>query len=206
MILPKLHLTTDDRIVSLDGFVDLANKVARSGTLALHLRAPNLGGRRLLELARRLREALKGTRSLLFINDRVDLALAINAQGVHLPKRGIPLEAVRSLVSPGTFLGRSTHSPEAARVALAQGADYVFLGPIFETASHPNRPPLGLEAIERSLPGRVIAIGGITPERAAQCIAAGAYGVAVIRAVWEAEDPGAAAEAILLSLAEGREA
>ncbi|GBD31542.1 MAG: putative thiamine-phosphate synthase 2 [Gemmatimonadales bacterium] len=200
MILPRLHLITDDRIALRDDFIETAATVARSGALALHLRASELGGRRLLALARQLRDALKDTRTLLFINDRVDLALAVGAHGVHLPERGMPLDAARSLLSAGTFLGRSAHSAEDARAAFAQGADYVFLGPIFETASHPGRSPLGLEAIRGSLPGRVIAIGGITPERAAQCIRAGAYGVAVIRAVWEAEDPGAAAEAILLSL------
>lgn len=202
MILPRLHLTTDDRIVSRDGFVDAAARVAGSGALALHLRAPSLGGRRLFDLARRIRLALEDTRSLLFINERVDLALAVGAHGVHLPEHGIPLEAARSLVRTPTFVGRSVHSAEDARLTFARGADYVFLGPIFETASHPHRSPLGLEAIEQSLPGRVIAIGGITPQRAAECIGAGAYGVAVIRAVWDSPDPAAAAEAILLSLAE----
>ncbi len=204
MILPRLHLTTDDRIASREGFVDAAARVASSGALALHLRGPSLGGRRLFDLARRMRLALEDTSSLLFINDRVDLALAVKAHGVHLPEQGIPLEAARSLVRGPTFVGRSVHSAEDARLALARGADYVFLGPIFGTASHPDRSPLGLEAIEQSLPGRVIAIGGITPERVADCIGAGAYGVAVIRAVWDSSDPAAAVEAILLSLARVR--
>jgi thiamine-phosphate pyrophosphorylase len=200
VILPKLHVTTDDRIVSQEGFLQAASRVVRSGALALHLRAPNLAGGRWIQVARQIREAVEDTRSLLFVNDRVDVALAVAAHGVHLPEQGIPLEAARRLLPTRIFLGCSVHSPEDARAAFSRGADYVFLGPIFQTASHPDRQPLGLEVIERSLPGRVIAIGGITAERAAQCIRAGAYGVAVIGAVWEAEHPAAAAEAILLSL------
>lgn len=200
MILPRLHITTDDEIVSRERFLDIAAALARSGALALHLRARNLGGRQLFQLARRLQEALENTSSVLFINDRVDVALAVRAQGVHLPQGGLPPAAVRSLVGAATPIGISVHSAEDARDAFSRGADYVFLGPIFETASHPGIPPLGLGAIERSQPGRVIAIGGITAARAAECVRAGAYGVAVIRAVWEAEDPAAAAQEILLSL------
>ncbi len=79
------------------------------------------------------------------------------------------------------------------------GADYVFLGPIWETSSHPGVPGLGLEAIAAARPARVIAIGGVTPARAAACLEAGAWGVAAISALWLADDPGAAAEAFLLS-------
>jgi thiamine-phosphate diphosphorylase len=98
------------------------------------------------------------------------------------------------------LVGRSTHGAEEARAAAADGADYVFLGPIWPTPSHPGRPGIGVESIRQAVPARVIAIGGVTPERAAACIDAGAWGVAAISALWLAEDPAAAAAELLLCL------
>lgn len=200
MILPKLHVPTEERILLRSDFLELARRVARSPEVALHLRGRTLGGRRLWELALALAAELRPTGAALFVNDRVDVALAAKAPGVHLPSQGMPITAARSLLGGQVFIGRSVHSPAEARAAFAEGADYVFLGPIWETTSHPQSRPLGLEAIERALPGRIVAIGGITPERAAECLRAGAYGVAAISALWDAPDPAAAAEGMLLSL------
>lgn len=200
MILPRLHLPTEDRILLRSDFLERAGELARSPEVALHLRGRTLSGRRLWELALALAAKLRSSGAALFVNDRVDVALAVKATGVHLPSQGMPIAAARSLLGEQIFIGRSVHSPAEARAAFAEGADYVFLGPLWLTASHPQSQPLGLGAIERSLPGRVIAIGGVTAERAAECLRAGAYGVAAISALWEAPDPGAAAQAMLLSL------
>jgi thiamine-phosphate pyrophosphorylase len=194
-----LHVVTNDAIAQLPDLAARARAVAQAGAVALHARAPGFDGRVLLELARTLETAVAGTDSLLLVNDRVDVARVLGARGVHLPASGLPVAEARRLLGPGALIGRSTHSPEEARQAHADGADYVFLGPIWETASHPGRMSLGPEAIGQCGPARVIAIGGVTPERAPLCRAAGAFGVAAISAVWNAADPGGAAREMLLS-------
>lgn len=195
-------MVTDDAIARRPDVAFRARALARAGPLALHARAPGLDGRELLELARALATAVTGSDSLLFVNDRVDVARAVRSRGVHLPAGGLPVAFARHILGPGALIGRSAHSPDEARRAQAEGADYVFLGPIWETASHPGRMPLGPESITQCAPARVIAIGGVTAQRAPVCRDAGAYGVAVISAVWEAPDPGGAAEEILLSFHE----
>ena len=198
-LLPVVHVVTNDDIAHRPDLGARARAVAQAGAIGLHARAPRLEGRALLDLARTLQNAVAGTHSLLLINDRVDIARVVKAQGVHLPAEGLPVAEARRLLGPGVLVGRSTHSPEEARQAHAEGADYVFLGPIWETASHPGTRPLGPDAIAQCAPARVIAIGGITPQRAALCREAGAYGVAVISAVWNAPDPGGVVGEILLS-------
>jgi thiamine-phosphate pyrophosphorylase len=200
--LPRLHVITNDGLARRPGIAALAAQAAAAGPLALHARAPGLGGRACWALALALRDAARETAALVFVNDRLDVARATGAAGLQLPAGGLPPAAARALLPPGVLIGRSAHDPGAARAAHADGADYVVLGPIWETTSHPGRAGLGLEAIGRAAPARVIAIGGITnPERARACRAAGAYGIAVIRAVWEDPDPGGAARRMLLCLA-----
>lgn len=198
--LPRLHAVTDDATARLTDLDTRARAVAALGDVALHARGPSLDGRLLLELARRLRDAARGTKALLFVNDRLDVARIAGADGAQLPGGGLPLPAARALLGPDVLIGRSVHSAAEALEAHADGADYVFLGPIWETASHPGVTPLGPDAIARAAPARVIAIGGITAARAPLCRAAGAHGVAAISAIWRAADPGGAAREMLLSL------
>jgi len=164
---------------------------------------------RLAEKANRLQPKAQGAAqrfseagARVIINDRVDVAIIAGASGVHLPEQGLPTEGARRLLGPASWIGRSVHSAEAARAAAADGADYVMLGPIWETASHPGRLGIGLEAIAEANPARVIAIGGVTPERIAPCLSAGAYGVAAVSALWNGPDLRSAAQAMLLSLSE----
>lgn len=191
---------TDDAIARLPDLAAPARAVATAGAVALHARGPGLEGRAFLDLARTLHAAVEGTASRLCVNDRIDVARIVHAWGVHLPSAGLPVAEARRLLGAEAVIGKSVHSAEQARQAQAEGADYVFLGPIWETASHPGVAGLGPEVIADGAPARVIAIGGITPERARACAAAGAYGVAVISAVWRASDPGGVVRAILLSL------
>ncbi len=100
------------------------------------------------------------------------------------------------------MIGRSTHGVREARAALRDGADYVFLGPVWPTPSHPEREPLGVGPLREVADLPVIAIGGITPARAAECREAGAYGVAAVSAIWHAADPGVAARALLAAVAD----
>lgn len=198
--LPRVHAVTDDRVAALPRLVELAHAVAAAGRVGIHLRASALSGAALFDLARRLRGALDGTASDLLVNDRADIARLCGAAGVHLPGEGLPAAAARDMLPAGSWIGRSVHSAEEARRAAAEGSDYVFLGPIWETPAHPRRAPLGPEAIEMAQPARVIAIGGVTAARVSVCREAGAYGVAAIRAIWDAPEPKAAVERMLLSL------
>ncbi len=203
MILPRLHVVTNDHVARLPGLSAQAHALARAGLLAMHARAPGFEGRALLDLAQTLREAVSSTSALLFVNDRLDIARVCGAHGVHLPAGGLPTPRARQLLGPDVMIGRSAHGPDEARAAHAEGADYVFLGPIWATSSHPRGArPLGPGAIAAAHPARVIAIGGVTPERARLCRAAGAYGVAAISAIWQATDPGGAAAEMLLPFTE----
>lgn len=191
--LPRLHVVTADHVVRLSDLAARARAIARAGRPALHARA-RLDGKRLVAFA----EALALARAPLFVNDRADVARALDAQGLHLPAGGLPIAAARRLVGD-RWVGRSAHSPDEAKGAMEDGADYVFLGPIWQTTSHPDRAPLGLHAIGAAAPARVVAIGGITPERVRECMDAGAYGVAVLSAVWNAEDPGSVVARMMVS-------
>jgi thiamine-phosphate pyrophosphorylase len=198
--LPHLHAITDERIARRPDLDDLARDLAAAGgaDLALHARGRALTGLEHYELAERL-TVYPSTR--LFVNDRLDIALALNAEGVQLGHAGLPPRAARQL-NPRWWIGRSVHDVPGAEAARAEGADYLVVGPVYATATHPDRAPLGLERLRDiarlGLP--VIAIGGVTAARAGEVKAAGAYGVAAIRALWDAAEPGAAARQMLEEL------
>ena len=131
------------------------------------------------------------------MNDRVDLALAVGADGVHLGQDDLPAKAARPLLRPGMILGISTHSVAQARAAQADGADYIAVGSMFATRSKADFELVGTDLL-RKLRGEIrvplIGIGGITHDNVREVIAAGADGVAVISAVCAADDPRAAAQ------------
>lgn len=145
----------------------------------LQLRAPGMAARALEEEARHL-VAAAGVPVL--ISSRCDVALATGAAGVNLPEQDIPVADARRLVGERT-VGRSVHSLESALEAERAGADFVIFGPVFESESHPGLSAVGLEALAalaRSVHIPVVAIGGVTEERVAECMAAGAAGYAAI--------------------------
>ena len=193
--LPRLHAITDERIARRPDLVEIAGELAKGGgsELAFHARGRELTGLEHYELAGRLAVRPPGR---LFVNDRLDVALAVPCAGVHLGHGSLPVDAARGL-NPLWWIGRSVHGLAEAEAATLSGADYLVVGPVFETASHPERSPLGLEKLEAiveavgELP--VIAIGGITAERVQDVRRRGAYGVAAIRALWDDGDPAAAA-------------
>jgi thiamine-phosphate pyrophosphorylase len=118
------------------------------------------------------------------VSDRVDLALAVGAAGVNLPEAGLGVADARTLLGPGPLVGRSAHSLEGVGAAAADGADFVLLGPIFPTPTHPGSPGLGLEMLAHAAaasPIPVLAIGGVDREGARLCLEAGAAGYAAIR-------------------------
>ena len=197
--LPRLHAVTDNSILALTNFSDLALALCLGNDVALHIRSGKLGGRRLTEVALQTKAACHSHGTLVLVNDRADVARAAGVDGIHLPSAGLPLSTARSLLGEDALIGRSTHSIAEAREAAKEGVDYVFLGPIWPTRSHPDREPLGTAALAAVEQVPVIAIGGVEPERVPLAIDAGAYGVAAISSLWHTPDPRAAAESMLLS-------
>lgn len=165
----------------------------RAGVGAVQLREKDLDGRPLYERARDLAARCRAAGAKLAVNDRLDVALAVDADGVHLPANGLPAAVVRPLAG-GRWIGASVHSLD--ELERARSADFVVFGPVYETPSkRAFGPPQGLERLaeivrQASVP--VVAVGGIVPERVAGVIAAGAAGVAVIGAILDADDPAGA--------------
>jgi thiamine-phosphate pyrophosphorylase len=166
------------------GFDAWLEQVATAGVDAVQLREKHLDDRSLFELARRARERLPPEVSLL-VNGRADVALAAEADGVHLPSSGLPAGPLRCRFGARLLIGRSTHSPAEVAAAREDGADYVTFGPVYTTPSKAayGSPP-GLEGLRRAaavgLP--VLALGGVDAEHLAEVAAAGAAGAAGIRA------------------------
>jgi thiamine-phosphate diphosphorylase len=195
--LPRLHAITDERIARRPDLDDVANALSDGAAehLAFHARGQSLSGRESFELASRL-AAYPPAR--LFVNDRLDVALATRAAGVQLGRGSLRPEDARRC-DPEWWIGVSVHDLNEAESARDAGADYLLAGPVFATASHPDRKPIGLMRLEEiiALGVKVIAIGGITVERAREVTATGAWGVAAIRALWDAPDPKAAARSLV---------
>ena len=197
--LPRLHAVTNDAVLALPDYAARARAIAQAGPVALHVRSSTAGGRRLGEIAASMRRRCPSIECCIFVNDRADVARAVGADGVHLPSAGLTVAEARSIVGRTMWIGCSAHETAEVARAAREGADYVFLGPIWRTSSHPDRAPIGPEAISADAGIRVIAIGGVTPERVRECIQRGAYGVAIISAIWFATDAGSAAQRMLLS-------
>jgi thiamine-phosphate pyrophosphorylase len=173
----------------------------------VQLREKEWASGRLLPLAERLRRRCQAAGATFIVNDRVDLALVLEADGVHLGQDDLPAGAARPLLRPGMLLGVSTHSAEQARTAQGAGADYVAVGSIFPTRTKAAFELVGPRLL-RELRGTIrvplIAIGGITAANAGEAIQAGADGVAVISAVCGAADAEAATRALLAAVRAAR--
>ncbi len=215
----QLYLISDRRLVAPRDLAEVCDEVlgalARDPSavrVALQLREKDLGGRELYQLAMALRLICTRHGAYLIVNDRIDVALAAEADGVHLPADSIAIADARRLVGTSRFVGVSTHSAAEAADAAAAGADFVVFGPVWPPLSKPGYGPArgaeGLGAACRAAAGMALyALGGVTAERAAQLLGApggagaadgGARpaGVAVIGAVFGADDPVAAALAL----------
>jgi thiamine-phosphate pyrophosphorylase len=164
----EAYLVTDRRLASYEFLGRLIREAAAAGVDRIQIRESDLGGRALLRLAREALEAVRGTRATVFLHDRLDVALAAFAHGVHLDRTGLPVEAVRRFGGEDLVLGVSAGTVEEAVEAEGQGADYLFFGPIFPCSSRSALPsPPGipkLEAVLRRVRIPVYAAGGIGPE------------------------------------------
>ena len=189
-------LVTDRRATGDRDLVAVVDAALDAGLPAVQLREKDLPGHPLLALAEELRAATTRAGALLFVNDRIDVAIAVGADGVHLGGGSVPVTVARGLVGPDALIGVSTHAPGEAPA----GADFAFFGPVWET---PGKTAVGTERLAeavRAAPLPVLAIGGVTPARMAAVRAAGAAGVAVLRAILAAPDVARATRELLAAL------
>ena len=199
----SLYLITD-RTAAPRPPVDVVEECLAAGLRAVQLREKDLEARDLLGLADTLREATQRHGARLIVNDRADVALAARADGVQRTHASLPVSALRRITPAGFLVGASVHSEADARDAVAQGADFVVFGPVYDTPSKRRYgPPQGLaalEAVARAVDRPVLAVGGLRPERVSEVLAAGAAGVAVIGAIYAAARPADATKAFLDAL------
>jgi thiamine-phosphate pyrophosphorylase len=189
----RMYLITDRKAlapgISMNAAVEQA---LRGGVRAVQLREKDLGIRDLLGVAYAVREVTRRYNAMLFVNGRVDVALAVGADGVHLGAADIPVQAARKAAGESVLIGASAHSVQEVRKAEQEGADFVTLGPIYETPSKLRYgKPIGIQPLLKLREGvsvPVFAIGGIRRDRVEEVLDAGAFGVAVISAVFASDD------------------
>ncbi|MBK9922665.1 MAG: thiamine phosphate synthase [Elusimicrobia bacterium] len=179
-------------------YFDMVSKACAGGADAIQLRDKSLSARELLRVAKTLQSVCDHTGALFVLNDRVDVALAADVDGVHVGQEDLPVRHARALLGHRKLIGCSTHSTAQALAAVGDGADYISCGPIFATPTKPDYVPVGLDLVKeyRALLRIPVAIGGLDESNVAAAAAAGADRVAVVRGVCGAEDIEGAARRI----------
>jgi thiamine-phosphate pyrophosphorylase len=195
----RLYFVTDRKQTAGRSLVDVVHAALDGGVRAVQLREKDLAAGELYHLAMQLRKVTERYDARLLINDRLDVALAVDADGIHLGQTSFPVSIARRLLGPGKLIGVSTHS--LAEITAATGADFIVFGPVYFTPSKAAYgEPQGIdrlrEAVERSAVP-VFAIGGINVERISDVLTTGAFGVAMISAISAAPDPTQAARDLL---------
>jgi len=186
-----LYLIADRTACRGRPLLEVVETAIAAGVRWIQYREKALTRRARYEEARRLRELTRRAGAVLVINDELDLAVAVEADGLHLGQDDLPLAVARPHIGAGRFIGVSTHTLQEAEAAAEGGADYLAVGPIFATAAKPARAPVGCDAIRRVraiTPLPIVAIGGITHENVAEVIRAGANSAAMISALCGADD------------------
>lgn len=204
---PSLYVILDRAAASGRDLMELLDAVIAGGARMVQLREKTWPSGQILPLALRLRARCREASVTFVMNDRVDLGVALEADGVHVGQDDLPPRLVRPLLRPGMILGVSTHSVEQARRAEADGADYIAVGAMFPTQTKPEFELVGpalVRAVRPEVRVPLVGIGGITPQNVGDVIRAGADGVAVISAVSAAPDPAAASAHFLDAIARAR--
>jgi len=195
-----LYLVTDNRLSRGRSCAQVVQAALRGGVTIVQYREKSATTRRMIEEARELLRRCRQAGVPFIVNDRVDVALAVDADGVHVGQDDMPAALARSLIGPKKILGVSAGTTEEARQAEADGADYVGASPVFATPTKTDAPPAigvdGLRALASAVRIPVVAIGGMNAENAAVIRSAGAAGVAVVSAIVSAPDVEAAARAV----------
>lgn len=196
----SLYLVTDRSLARGRTTVEVVREAIAGGVTCVQLREKICGSREFLDQARALRNLLRGTGVPLVINDRVDIALAVGADGVHLGQHDMPIADARRLGPASWIIGVSAESVEDAIRAEAEGADYIGVSPVFSTSTKTDTAPaLGLEGLRQirvAVKSPLVAIGGIQLANAVAVLRAGADGLAVVSAIVSADSPHAAARAL----------
>jgi len=204
--LPRLYAIVDPLDTGRDP-VALAEMMLAAGARLLQLRRKGASSRELLALATRIAPTARRAGALFLVNDRPDIARAVDADGVHLGEQDLPIDAARRVLGRDRIVGLSTHDVDAARAAVAAGADYIGIGPVYETTSKAGAlAPRGIELVRAARAAvrcPLVAIGGITPANVADVLAAGADSVAMIAALVRADDPSVAVREALAAVSRG---
>lgn len=205
----SLYLITDRSILPPGSSLPEAVREALEGGVeCVQLREKDLSPDSLFSLALELRHLTRRFGAKLLINDRADVALACDADGVHLTATSLPIAAVRKIVGPERLIGVSAHRPDEIAKAAGQGADFATFGPVYFTPSKAAYgPPVGLEKLGEACRGAllpVFALGGVKLERLDEILAAGAAGVALISAILSFPDPRGQAQSFLQRLSKPR--
>lgn len=198
----SLYLITDrHQLASGHTLISAVEAALQGGVRAVQLREKDLSDDQLLPLARELRALTRSYRARLLVNDRLAVALAVEADGVHLGGHSLPTRDVRQRIGQTMLIGVSTHSLADIATAERQGADFVTFGPVYATPSKVSfGPPQGLNALAaacQASPLPVFALGGINRRNASAALATGAHGIALISAILASPTPKSAAETFL---------
>lgn len=204
-----VYVIIDDEFGRGRDLVEMAQACIRGGAGMMQLRCKDCSDQRFYELACSIRQITADSAVPFIVNDRVDIALAANADGVHVGQDDLPASVARTLLGSGKLVGVSAATPREARQAVAAGASYLGVGAVFATGTKPDAgSPIGpdaIAAVRSACPLPIVGIGGISPEKAHLVIEAGADGVAVVSAVMGDSDP-QAATARLVEIVRGAKA
>lgn len=196
-------VTNSDQFESEDAFLDAVASALEGGVDILQLREKTMPANKILPLAKKLKQLCLQYDTTFIINDRIDIAALVEADGVHLGQDDLDVQSAREILGSNAIVGISTHAPEQALKAVAEGADYIGVGPVFATPTKEGRIPVGLEYVKwasENINIPYFAIGGIDLENCEEVLKAGAQKIAVVRAIINADSPKNAAESFLEKL------
>ncbi len=194
----RLYLVTNsDKFESEDRFLDAVAAALKGGVDIVQLREKTSSAKRIIELGKKIRNLCSIYGALFIVNDRIDIARIVEADGVHLGQDDADVNAAREILGENAIVGISTHEPAQALKALEDGADYIGVGPVYTTPTKPGRPSVGLEYVKwasENIDIPFFAIGGINAENCKDVVSAGAARIAVVRAIINSESPEASAK------------
>lgn len=200
----RLHVLTDTVLQSRFSHVELTRLAIAGGADTIQFRQKEGSTREMIEVSRQLKQLCAEAGVTFIINDRIDVAIAADADGVHLGQNDFPIPLARKLLGESRIIGGSAVSLEEAQKCITEGADYIGLGPVYPTASKADAGPVTgitlLKQIVEAIPLPIIAIGGISAENTLELLQAGVHGIAVISAVCCQENPEQATRALYKAL------
>lgn len=209
LVLPRLYVILDAALLTLPD-TECAQSLADAGVRLLQYRNKSASSRKLFDSAKKLSAQLRPRGVSFVVNDRADVAALVDATGIHVGQQDLSVENVRRVVGPSKWVGVSTHNREQFERAAATSADYIAVGPVYSTSTKTNPDPvIGIDFIRmvRTLTDKpIVAIGGITLDRASEVIRAGADSIAVISDILLAPDPGRRARQFLDILESAKQA